>query len=79
MSIVIHNDSQVIVEHVNRDYKVKKEQMKKYLSMVKERVSQNFVVKFMQIPREENKQVDRLAKAMSAKHMTINSQVLSFI
>lgn len=79
MSIVIHNDSQVIVEHVNRDYEVKKEQMKKYLSMVKERVSQNFVVKFVQIPREENKQVDRLAKAMSAKHMTINNQVLSFI
>lgn len=73
MSIVIHNDSQVIVEHVNRDYEVQKEQMKKYLSMVKERVSQNFVVKFVQIPREENKQVDRLAKAMSAKHMTINS------
>lgn len=79
MSIVIHSDSQVIAGHVNGDYEVKREQMKKYLSMVKERVSQNFVVKFVQIPREENKQADRLAKAVSAEHMTIDSQVLSFI
>ena len=38
-SVGIHNDSQVIVGHINRDYKAKGEQMKEYLSMVKERVS----------------------------------------
>ena len=39
LSVVIHNDSQVIVGHINGDYKTKKEQMKEYLSMVKERVN----------------------------------------
>ena len=54
LSVGIHNDSQVIIEHINRDYKVKGEQMKEYLSMVKERVSQKFLAKFVQVPREGN-------------------------
>ena len=35
--------------------------------------------KFVQIPREENKQADCLAKATSMKHMIIPNQVLSFV
>ena len=35
--------------------------------------------KFVQIPREENKCANRLAKAASAKHMFIPNQVLSFV
>ena len=35
--------------------------------------------KFVQIPREENKQADCLAKATSVKHMIIPNQVLSFV
>ena len=31
------------------------------------------------IPREENEQVDRLAKAASAEHMLIPNKVLSFV
>ena len=53
--------------------------MKKYLSLVKRQMNQNFTAKFVQIPREKNKQANRLAKAVSAEHMTIGSQVLSFI
>ena len=53
--------------------------MKEYLSIVKERVNQKFMAKFVQIPREENEQPDRLAKAAFVEHMVINDQVLSFI
>ena len=35
--------------------------------------------KFVQIPREENEQADRLAKVSLAEHMLIPSQVLSFV
>ena len=35
-------------------------------------------VKIIQIPRGENEQVDRLAKAASAKHMITHGNVLSF-
>lgn len=72
-SVVIHSDSQFIVRHINGDYKAQGEWMKVYLSMVKERVSQKFLARFMQISRKENKQTNRLAKAVSAEHMVINS------
>ena len=52
--VVIHYDSQVIVEHINGDYEDKGEQMKEYLSMVKGRVNQKLLAKFVQILREEN-------------------------
>lgn len=77
LSVVIHSDSQVIVRHINGDYKAKEEWMKEYLSMV--RVSQEFLAKFVQIPREENEQADRLTKAAFVEHTVIDGQVLSFI
>lgn len=78
-SVVINYDSQVVIGHINGDYEAKGERMKKYLSMVKGRVSQKLLAKFMQILREENKQADHLAKAASAEHMVITGLVLSFI
>ena len=36
-------------------------------------------MKFVQVPREGNEHTDHLAKAASEEHMTIGSQVLSFI
>ena len=70
-SVVIHSYLQVIIGHINRDYEAKRERMKEYLSMVKERISQKFSTKFVQISRGENEQVNRLAKAASAQHMVI--------
>ena len=45
--------------------------MKKYLSMVKGRVSWKLLAKFVQILKEENEQADRLAKAAFAKHIVV--------
>ena len=52
--------------------------MKKYPEEVKSRIS-GLEVKFVQIPREENKYADRLAKAASTEFMNASEQVLSFI
>ena len=52
--------------------------MKKYLEEVKNRIS-SLEVKFVQIPREENKCADRLAKAAFAEFMSTSKQVLSFV
>lgn len=76
--VIIRSDFEVIIEHVNKDSEAKGEQMKKYLSLVMKRIGLGFVMELVQIPKEENKQADCLAKATSAKHMTISSQVLSF-
>ena len=52
--------------------------MKKYLEEVKSRIN-GLEVKFVQIPREENKCVDCLAKVASVEFMNASVQVLSFV
>ena len=52
--------------------------MKKYLEEVKNRIS-SLRVKFVQIPKEDNEYVDRLAKAASMEFMIASEQVLSFV
>ena len=52
--------------------------MKLYLDQVKMRVD-DLQAKIIQIPREENEQADRLAKAALAEHMITHGNVLSFV
>ena len=77
-SVVLYCDSQVITNQINEDYECRGERMKRYLDQVRRRVDK-LKTKIIQIPRGENKQVDRLAKATSAEHMTTLDNVLSFI
>ena len=76
-SVVIYCDSQVITNQINGDYECKGERMKLYMDHVKRRVD-DLQAKIIQIPRGENEQVDRLAKAASAKHMITHGNVLFF-
>ena len=66
--MVVHCDSQVITSQINGKYECRNERMKKYLEEVKNRID-GLEVKFIQVSREENECVDRLAKAASAKFM----------
>ena len=77
-NIIIHCDSQVITSQVNGDNECRNERMKKYLEEVKSRIN-GLEVKFVQILREENECVNRLAKAASAEFMNASEQVLSFV
>ena len=52
--------------------------MKRYLDQVKRRVD-DLKAKIIQIPRGEDEQADRLAKAASAEHMITHGNVLSFV
>ena len=52
--------------------------MKRYLDQVKRKVD-DLEAKNIQIPRGENEQADRLAKATSAEHMITPGNVLSFV
>ena len=63
---------------MNSDYECKGERMKRYLKQVRQQVG-GFQAKFVQIPREENEQANRLAKVVSVEHMLIPSKVLSFV
>ena len=77
-NMIMHCDSQVITSQINGDYECRNKRIKKYLEEVKSRIS-GLEVKFIQIPREENKCADRLAKAASAEFMNASEQVLSFV
>ena len=77
-SVVIYYDFQVITNQVNGDYECKDERMKRHLDQVRRRVD-GLKAKIIQIPRGENKQVDRLAKAASAEHMITPGNILSFV
>ena len=52
--------------------------MKRYLDQVKRRVD-DLKAKIIQIPRGENEQANRFAKATSADHMITHGNVLSFV
>ena len=69
-NVVVYCDFQVVTSQVNGNYECKGEWMKKYQEQVKKQTN-NLQAKFVQIPREENEQVDCLAKTASVKHMLI--------
>ena len=64
-NMVIHCNSQV-----NSSYECKNERMKKYLDEVKGWIGY-LQIKFIQIPKEKNECVDRLAKATSRERMLV--------
>ena len=76
--VVLYYDSQVVTNQVNEDYECKGERMKRYLDQVRRKVDE-LMAKIIQIPKGENEQANRLAKAASAEHMTTLDNVLSFI
>ena len=76
--MIIYCDSQVVTSQVNGDYECKGERMKKYLDQVWKCVNK-MQAKFFQIPRKENEQTDRLAKATSTEYMLLPCKVLSFV
>ena len=77
-SVVLYCDSQVVTNQVNEDYECKGEKMKKYLEQVRRRVDE-LQAKIIQIPKGENEQTDRLAKAASTEHKIAFNNVLSFV
>ena len=68
----------MVISQVNGGYECKNERMKSYLQEVKNRISSK-EVRFIQIPREENECVDRLAKIALVEFMLVPKQVLSFV
>ncbi|XP_065623023.1 uncharacterized protein LOC136064769 [Quercus suber] len=72
--MVVHCNSQVITSQISGVYECKSERMKKYLEEVKNRIG-SLKVTFVQIPREENKCANRLAKAASAEFMMVPDQI----
>jgi len=65
-SILVLGDSQLVIGQVNGICEAKEERMKKYLNKVLRLMKKFEEPNFVQIPREENMEVDTLAKEASA-------------
>jgi ribonuclease HI len=70
----VQSESQLIVGQVNGEYKVKEDRMAKYLSLIKNIMRWFDEVILVQVPREQNTEVDTLAKLASSEE-TINQQI----
>nr|XP_023901305.1 uncharacterized protein K02A2.6-like [Quercus suber] len=76
-SVVLYCDSQVVTNQMNEDYECNGKRMKKYLEQVRRRVDE-LKAKIIQIPKGENEQADRLAKAASVEHIaTLDNEISS--
>lgn len=79
VSTVIHCNLQVIVGHINGDYEAKGARMKEYLSIIKSKMSEEFLAKLVQVPREENEQPGYFTRSASIEYTNVTNQVLSFV
>ena len=68
-SILVLGDSQLAIGQVNGTCEAKEEQMKKYLNKVVHLIKKFKEADFIQIPREENMEVDTLAKEASVSEV----------
>ena len=68
-SVLVLGDSQLVIGQVNETCEAKEERMKKYLGKVVRLVNKFKEIEFFQIPREENMEVDALAKEVSASEV----------
>ena len=56
--LVIHTDSQLVYHQVRGDWKVKSDTSKKYVPKIRKKMD---AVRLVWVPREKNKEADRLA------------------
>ena len=68
-SVLIQGDSQLVIGQANGTYEAKEERMKKYLNKVRRLIKKFSEAHFVQIPREENMEVDTLAKEASVSEL----------
>lgn len=59
--VICRLDSQLVVEQVNGNYKIKQEHIKLFIAQIRQMVSQMHLdISFIYVPREENKVADKL-------------------
>ena len=75
-SLVIKSDSKLIVGKVNHEYEAKKEKMQKYQRLAIQMTGHFDEIKFIQVPKEENSEVDEVAWIAASKQQTQNEGLM---
>ena len=63
--VVLKSDSQLVIGQVRGDFEAKETRMQKYLKLVNQLVSTFLHAKFIQIPRDQNTEADKIARSAS--------------
>jgi len=59
--VVCRLDSQLVVEQINGNYKIKQDHLKLFIAQIRQMISEMHLnISFVHIPREENKLADKL-------------------
>ncbi|KAK3026883.1 hypothetical protein RJ639_042010 [Escallonia herrerae] len=74
-SLSVHSDSQLVVNHVLRDYKARDERMAQYLELVKTSAVKFKHFTIHQIPRDQNTQADALSRLASTEATDVRRSV----
>ena len=64
--IVLKSDSQLVIGQVKGNFEAKETRMQKYLKLVNQLVSTFLHTEFIQIPRDQNTEADKIARSASA-------------
>ena len=62
----LNSDSKLVVRQITKEYEVKEDRIKRYLTLTNQLVSNFDDVKITQVPREENSEVDKVARLASS-------------
>uniref|UniRef100_A0A2N9IRV7 RNase H type-1 domain-containing protein n=1 Tax=Fagus sylvatica TaxID=28930 RepID=A0A2N9IRV7_FAGSY len=65
-NLTVKSDSQLVIGQIKGEYEAREDRMKKYLTVVQTLLPHFEKVEFVQIPREENVDADRLARLASS-------------
>jgi ribonuclease HI len=65
-NLTVKSDSQLVIGQIKGEYEAREDRMKKYLTVVQTLLPHFKKVEFVQIPREENVDADRLARLASS-------------
>ena len=63
--IVLKSDSQLVIGQVRGDFEAKETRMQKYLKLVNQLMSTFLHAEFIQIPRDQNIEADKIARSAS--------------
>ena len=65
-NIVLKSNSQLVIGQVRGDFEAKETRMQKYLKLTNQLVSTFHRAEFVQIPRDQNAEADKVAQSASA-------------
>ena len=65
-NLTVKSGSQLVIGHIKGEYEAREDRMKKYLTVIQTLLPHFKKVEFVQIPREENVDADRLARLASS-------------